>query len=74
MRVSQTLAVPAWFWIATGMGPLWNLFGVYQFLSTVGATVEGLMATGQSKPQAQLYSKLPLWMNAAFSVGVFGGA
>lgn len=73
MNASPSAHPPAWFWAAAGLGLAWNLFGVYQFLSTAGGTVDTLMASGLTQPQATLYAALPWWMNAVFAIGVFGG-
>ena len=73
MKTSQLPTPPIGFWAAAGLGLAWNLFGIYQFVSTAGGTVESLMASGLTKPQADLYVSLPLWLHAAFAIGVFGG-
>lgn len=73
MKTSQLPTPTIGFWAAAGLGLAWNLFGIYQFVSTAGGTVESLMASGLTKPQADLYVTLPLWLHAAFAIGVFGG-
>ena len=73
MKTSQLPTPPIGFWAAAGLGLAWNLFGIYQFVSTAGGTVESLMASGLTKPQADLYVSLPLWLHAAFAIGVLGG-
>ena len=70
---ARTMTLPRWFWICAGLGLTWNLFGVAQFLGTALATQEGLMMGGMTEAQAELYFGLPVWMNAAFAIGVFGG-
>ncbi|OYU43681.1 MAG: hypothetical protein CFE44_17055 [Burkholderiales bacterium PBB4] len=66
-------AVPPWFWLVAGLGLAWNVFGIFQFLPTVQATLGSLMANGLTQAQAELYLALPVWMTIAFAVGVFGG-
>jgi hypothetical protein len=73
MNTPKSARVPNWFWAAASLGLVWNLFGIYQFLSTAGGTVESLMAVGLTQPQAELYVTLPFWLHAAFALGVFGG-
>lgn len=73
MNASHPPNPPSWFWAAAGLGLAWNLFGVYQFLSTAGGTVDTRMASGLTQPQAELYAALPWWMNTVFATGVFGG-
>jgi hypothetical protein len=70
---ASTIAPSKWFWAIAVLGLAWSLFGVFQFLATAGANVQGLMATGMTRQQAELYAGLPLWMPVAFAAGVFGG-
>lgn len=70
--VSQSRA-HAIFWTIALAGLSWNLFGVFQFARTALASEQGLMMGGMTAQQAALYFNLPLWMNAAFAIGVFGG-
>lgn len=65
--------LPLWFWIAAGLGLAWNVYGVYQFQGSVFGSQADLMAQGMTAAQAQAYAAIPLWMNLAFAVGVFGG-
>jgi hypothetical protein len=66
-------ALPKWFWPVAVAGLAWNVFGVVQWLSKIQSTVDGLMRTGLTKEQAQLYASLPLWMDLSFGIGVMGG-
>ena len=65
--------VPIWFWIIALLGLAWNIFGAVQFSGTVNKTAEHFLAMGMNSEQANLYSKLPVWMTLSFAVGVFGG-
>lgn len=56
---------PGWLRIVAALGLLWNLFGVYQYLMTVGAV------TGADEAAA---AAMPGWVTGAFAVAVFGGA
>jgi hypothetical protein len=73
MNDIQSTRVPTWFWVAAALGLVWNLFGAMQFFATAGASVEALMKSGMTQAQADFYVKLPVWLHAAFAVGVFGG-
>ncbi|MBF9032198.1 hypothetical protein HKCCE3408_17495 [Rhodobacterales bacterium HKCCE3408] len=64
---------PAWFMIAAGLGLLWSLYGIYQYLNTVGADPAAFEAAGMTPDQAALMAGLPAWMAAVFAIGVFGG-
>lgn len=67
-------ATPLWFWIATGLGLAWNIFGAVQFIGTLSATTESLQAQGLTPEQAAVMLGYPSWMTVVFAVGVFGGA
>jgi hypothetical protein len=64
---------PFWFWVAAGLGLAWNVFGIYQFVGSVFGSQADLMARGMTASQAAAYAAIPLWMNLAFAIGVFGG-
>ncbi len=57
---------PAWLRIVALLALLWNLFGVYAYLQTVGALPGG-------DPAMSAATK-PTWVTAAFAVSVFAGA
>lgn len=65
--------LPTWFWIAAGLGLLWNLFGVAQFLQSINATSDSLISSGLTPGQAQAMTSYPVWMTIAFAIGTFGG-
>ena len=56
---------PAWLRIVAALGVLWNLFGVYQYLMTVGVVAGA---------DAAAVSAMPAWVTGAFAIAVFGGA
>lgn len=57
--------VPGWLRIVAALGLLWNLFGVYQYLMTVGVVAGA---------DASAAAAMPSWVTGAFAVAVFGGA
>jgi hypothetical protein len=61
------------FWTGASLGLAWSVFGLAQFWKAVTATPADLVASGMIAEQAALYAALPLWMDLAFAVGVFGG-
>lgn len=73
VATARNASIPLWFWIAAGLGLAWNIFGVVQFLGSLSATSESLMATGLTAEQAAVMLGYPMWMTIAFAVGVFGG-
>ncbi len=70
---AKAIGKPAWLWIVAALGLGWNIFGGFQFLASLGQSEGGLMMAGMTAQQAAAYSALPLWMTAAFAIGVFGG-
>jgi hypothetical protein len=61
------------FWAIALAGLAWNVFGVVQYLGSVNATPESLMAGGMTAEQATAMTSYPAWMTGAFAIGVFGG-
>jgi len=64
---------PVWYWTAAAAGLAWNAYGLKQFLGSAFASADHLKSMGMTPAQAELYAGLPLWMNAAFALGVFAG-
>ena len=55
--------VPLWFRIVAALGLLWNLFGVYAYLETVGAVPRSDAAMSSAN--------MPAWVTGAFAISVF---
>jgi hypothetical protein len=62
---------PVWFRVVAVVALLWNLFGVWQYLSFVG--VVPLMRP-LTADEATLLAGAPVWYTAAFAIAVFAGA
>jgi hypothetical protein len=60
------------FWIIGIIALIWNLMGVYAYLTQAYMTDEALAALPEA--QRALYDNLPAWVTAAFAIAVFGGA
>ena len=73
MARSGVVPLPRWIAAASALGVLWNAYGVYQFAGSLSATEAYLMGGGMTQAQATVYLGLPVWMTAAFAVGVAGG-
>lgn len=65
MSDAVSTRAPGWLRIVAGLGLLWNLFGVYQYLMTVGVVPGAVEAAAGA---------LPAWVKGAFAIAVFGGA
>lgn len=65
--------VPVWFWIVAGLGLMWNVFGVAQFVQSLLSTKDSLIAMGMTEVQAEVMKNYPIWMTVAFAVGTLGG-
>jgi len=62
-----------WLSAASLAGIAWNLFGAVQFVGAVTATEASLVAKGLTPAQAAVMTGYPVWMTAAFAIGVAGG-
>jgi hypothetical protein len=63
---SAPSAAPLWLRLIAGLALVWNLFGVYAYLQTVGV-FPGAPADMTSKA-------MPVWVVGSFAVAVFAGA
>lgn len=61
---------PAWFRIVAAIAVLWNLMGVWQYLSFVGVVP---MMRELTAEEAALIGGAPAWYTAAFAIAVFAG-
>jgi hypothetical protein len=64
-------APPAWFRIAALVALLWNAFGLFMYLSSVGLFGDPLEAL--SEAERAIASSIPDWIMAAFAIGTFAG-
>ena len=65
MAATYADRVPAWFWLAAGLGLLWNLVGVAYYLGSVGML--SALAPPADGPE------MPGWAMAGYAIGVWGG-
>ncbi len=67
--------IPASPWISLSAlaGAAWNLFGLVQFVHSLTATRESLVAAGLTPDQALVMTTYPAWMTFAFGLGVTAG-
>ena len=63
--------VPVWFRLLSLLGLLWNAFGVYMYLKSVGMFGDPL--AGLDAAHRALAETIPAWVTGTFAVAVFGG-
>ncbi|VAW66516.1 hypothetical protein MNBD_GAMMA09-2594 [hydrothermal vent metagenome] len=77
MKNSKNKAVnitrPTSFWVLSGLFLIWNLLGVFHYLTSVNATVESLVAQGMTIKQAEVFHNTPSYHYAVFALGVWSG-
>ena len=61
---------PTWFRVVAVIAVLWNLLGVWQYLTSVGAAPPMRELTAD---EAALLAAAPAWYTAAFAIAVFAG-
>jgi hypothetical protein len=61
---------PGWFRLVAVLAVLWNLVGVWTYLSKVGMAPPMME---MSPDEVALAASMPSWATAAFAVAVFGG-
>lgn len=64
--------LPMWFWIIAILALIWNLIGVFQYISMRLITPEQFAQL--SEEMQQLHNATPSWVVAAFATAVFSGA
>ena len=60
------------FWVISVMALVWNLMGVFNYLTQAFMTNE-ILAT-LPKDQQAIYQDVPAWVTAAFAIAVFSGS
>jgi hypothetical protein len=71
MATAARTAPPAWFRIVAVLAVLWNAFGVFQYLSSVG--LFGDPMTGMTADQRAAAESIPPAVIGAFALGTFAG-
>lgn len=61
---------PGWFRVVAVLALLWNLVGVWSYLSKVGMAPEMMKMTPE---EVELAASMPVWATAGFAIAVFGG-
>jgi hypothetical protein len=58
-------------WIVGALATLWNAFGCFDYLMTQTRNEQYL--AGFTDPQRAYFESFPLWMEAVWALGVWGG-
>jgi hypothetical protein len=71
--MTTTTNKPAtWFWVVSVLALIWNLMGVYAYISQVTMSPEALQALPDE--ERALYASVPSWATGAFAIAVWAGA
>ena len=63
--------LPTYAFIIGIIATIWNLMGLMAFVDQITMTPESIAALPE--PEQALYSSVPVWVNIAFFLAVFGG-
>lgn len=73
MTDTMMKAAPPWhLWAVGGLSLLWNGFGAYDFVMSVTQGEAYWRASGMNDAMIAYYNAMPVWMYAAWVVGVWG--
>jgi len=64
-------ALPRWFWIIVIVAVIWNLIGVYAYISDVTMSPETLAKFPPA--EQELINARPTWLIGAYAIAVFAG-
>jgi hypothetical protein len=71
--MTTTTNKPAtWFWVVGVLSLIWNLMGVFAYITQVTMSPEALQALPDE--ERALYESAPSWATGAFAIAVWGGA
>lgn len=71
--MKMTTATPWHLWAVGLLSLLWNGFGGYLYLMTQTQGAEFLRSMGASQESIDWQASMPVWMNALWAIGVWGG-
>ena len=76
MASTAQARTPAHLWIVGILALLWNAFGCYDYLMTRtkgAAYIDAMMHTDQGPAIMAYINSFPIWVSAAWGLGVWGG-
>jgi hypothetical protein len=72
-NIAPAARAPAHLWIVGVLGIIWNGFGVYDYLMSKLKGVDYFRQMGMTDAQIAFAQGYPVWMNAVWAIGVWGG-
>lgn len=72
MSDPQAMRTPWHLWAVGIVGVLWNGFGCYDYVMSKTAGEAYLRAMGLDEAMIAYFNAMPLWMTAAWAIGVWG--
>jgi len=69
--MTASARTPLHLWIAGGLATVWNGFGAFDYLMT--QTRNAAYLAGFTDPQRVYFESFPMWMEAMWALGVWGG-
>lgn len=69
---SSVAKAPLSYWVITGLGLLWNLFGSFDYTMTRLRNVDYLKSAGDPQAILTWIDAMPLWAQAGWGLGVWG--
>lgn len=69
--MNETMKAPLHFWIVAVLATLWNAIGAFDYIMT--QTRNETYLAGFTDPQRAYFESFPMWMEATWAFGVWGG-
>jgi hypothetical protein len=69
--MNETARTPLHFWIVAVLATVWNAFGAFDYIMT--QTRNEAYLAGFTDPQRAYFESFPMWMEATWAFGVWGG-
>lgn len=69
--MSDSIRTPVHFWIVGALATVWNALGAFDYVMT--QTRNEAYLAGFTDPQRIYFESFPIWMEATWALGVWGG-
>ena len=71
--METSVRTPLQLWIVGALATLWNAFGAFDYVMTPDPQ-RSAISPGFTDPQRAYFDSFPIWMEATWAFGVWGGA